>query len=309
MTKNKHFTGLIAAGFTPMLNNGDLNLAKVPAIVNQLTNEQIRGFFVCGSTGEGPSLTTEERKKVAEAYVDASAGRVPIIVHVGHNSLRDSQELATHAQHIEADAISLVPPSYFKPKSIEALVSFMAEVAACAPNLPFYYYHIPGITDVNIDVVELLRVSGNRIPTMAGIKYSKPTVYEMQACVELDKGRFNVLFGSDEMLLSGLCGGAQGAIGSTYNFAAPLYNKIIDAFAKNNMAEAQRLQSFSVQMVSTIMQFDAHPGLKAMMKLIGLDCGPSRLPLVTLQPGQVDKLRLDMESNGFFEWGRPAPQN
>jgi len=305
MTNNKHFTGLIAAGFTPMLDNGDLNLATVPAIVNQLTNEQIRGFFVCGSTGEGPSLTTEERKKVAAAYVDASAGRVPIIVHVGHNSLRDSQELAAHAQDIGADAISLVPPSYFKPNSIEALVSFMAEVAACAPNLPFYYYHIPGITDVNIDVVELLRASGNRISTMAGIKYSKTTVYELQACVELDHGRFNVLFGSDEMLLSGLCGGAHGAIGSTYNFAAPLYNKIMNAFAENNMAEAQRFQGFSVQMVNAIMQFDAQPGLKAMMKLIGLDCGPSRLPLVALTPAEVELLRQGMEEINFFEWGRP----
>lgn len=304
MNNNIHFTGLIAAGFTPMLDNGDLNLVHIPAIVNQLTNEQIKGFFVCGSTGEGPSLTTEERKKVASAYVDSSAGGVPIIVHVGHNSLKDCQNLATHAQDIGANAISLVPPSYFKPKSIEALVSFMAEVAACAPNLPFYYYHIPGITDVNIDVVELLRVGGNRIPTLAGIKYSKTTVYEMQACVEMDNGRFNVLFGSDEMLLSGLCGGAHGAIGSTYNFAAPLYNKIMSAFAENNIAEAQRLQGLAVQMVNVIMQFDAQAGLKAMMKLVGLDCGPSRLPLVTLKQDEADKLRRDMEAIGFFEWGR-----
>jgi N-acetylneuraminate lyase len=304
MNNNTRFTGIIAAGFTPMLDNGDLNLVKVPSIVNQLINEQIKGFFVCGSTGEGPSLTTEERQKVAAAYVDASAGRVPIIVHVGHNSLRDAQTLATHAQDIGADAISLVPPSYFKPKSIEALVSFMAEVAACAPKLPFYYYHIPGITDVNIDVIELLRVGGERIPTMAGIKYSKTTVYEMQACVEMDNGRFNVLFGSDEMLLSGLCGGAHGAIGSTFNFAAPLYNKIVDAFAKNNITEAQRLQGLAVQMVNVIMRFDAQPSLKAMMSLIGLDCGPSRLPLVTLKPYEVDKLRRDLEAIDYFEWGR-----
>ena len=304
MNNNTRFTGIIAAGFTPMLDNGDLNLVKVPSIVNQLINEQIKGFFVCGSTGEGPSLTTEERQKVAAAYVDASAGSVPIIVHVGHNSLRDAQTLATHAQDIGADAISLVPPSYFKPKSIEALVSFMAEVAACAPNLPFYYYHIPGITDVNIDVIELLRVGGERIPTMAGIKYSKTTVYEMQACVEMDNGRFNVLFGSDEMLLSGLCGGAHGAIGSTFNFAAPLYNKIVDAFAKNNITEAQRLQGLAVQMVNVIMQFDGQPSLKAMMSLVGLDCGPSRLPLVTLKPYEVDKLRRDLEAIDYFEWGR-----
>jgi N-acetylneuraminate lyase len=304
MNNNTRFTGIIAAGFTPMLDNGDLNLVKVPSIVNQLINEQIKGFFVCGSTGEGPSLTTEERQKVAAAYADASAGRVPIIVHVGHNSLRDAQTLATHAQDIGADAISLVPPSYFKPKSIEALVSFMAEVAACAPKLPFYYYHIPGITDVNIDVVELLRVGSERIPTMVGIKYSKTTVYEMQACVEMDNGRFNVLFGSDEMLLSGLCGGAHGAIGSTFNFAAPLYNKIVDAFAKNNITEAQRLQGLAVQMVNVIMQFDGQPSLKAMMSLVGLDCGPSRLPLVTLRPYEVDKLRLDLEAIDYFEWGR-----
>jgi N-acetylneuraminate lyase len=304
MTTNQRFTGLIAAGFTPMLDNGDLNLPAVAPVVDQLVAEQVQGFFVCGSTGEGPSLTTAERKQVAEAYVEASAGRIPIIIHAGHNSLKDAQDLAAHAQAIGADAISLVPPSYFKPKSIDVLVSFMAEVAARAPKLPFYYYHIPGITDVNIDVVELLRVSSNRIPTMAGIKYSKTTVFEMQACVELDDGRFNVLFGSDEMLLSGLCGGAHGAIGSTYNFAALLYNKIIAAFTENNLAEAQRLQGLSVKMINAIMKVDAQSGLKAMMKLIGLDCGPTRLPLVTLPPETIDKLRREMEAVGFFEWGR-----
>jgi N-acetylneuraminate lyase len=304
MNKNRRFTGLIAAGFTPMHDSGELNLAQIAPIVDQLVNEQVNGFFVCGSTGEGPSLTIEERKQVAAVYVEASAGRVPIIVHVGHNSLKDSQTLATHAQDIGADAVSLVPPSYFKPKSIEVLVSFMAEVAACAPNLPFYYYHIPGITDVNIDVVELLRVGSERISSMAGIKYSKTTVYELQACVDLDNGRFNVLFGSDEMLLSGLCGGAHGAIGSTYNFAAPLFNKIINAFDQNNIAEAQRLQGLAVQMVQSIMQFDAQPGLKATMKLVGLDCGPNRLPLVALKSNEVETLHRDMEEIGFFDWGR-----
>jgi N-acetylneuraminate lyase len=188
------------------------------------------------------------------------------------------------------------------------LLNCLAEIAAGAPQLPFYYYHIPRLTGVEIDVVRLLQSGREAIPSLNGLKYSTFTIFELQACAEVEQGRFNILFGSDEMLLSGLAGGAQGAVGSTYNFAAPLYNRIIDAFQRGAIVEAQRLQGLSVRMLRVLNRYGMPnnnlSAIKAVMGLIGLDCGPLRLPLVNLSAEHVEALRAELAEIGFFQWGR-----
>ena len=295
--------GLIPAVFTPMHENGDVNLDLIPAITDQLIGDGADGLYVCGSTGEGPSLTREERMAVAEVFIRAAEGRVPVLVQVGHNSLREAQLLAQHAQAIGADAISAVPPSYFKVASLDNLLDILAELLTAAPEIPFYYYNIPHLTNANVDVVALLEQAGERLPSLVGVKYSSSTVYEMQECTSVDDGRYNLLFGSDEMLLSGLVAGAHGAVGSTYNFALPLYNRVVAALAKNDVEEAMRNQALAARMVRHILPYGS-PALKTMMKFIGLDCGPARLPQISLTMAQETELRGKMEAIGFFDWGR-----
>lgn len=301
--KDFRIEGLVPAVFTPMHADGSLRLEQIPPIVEQLISEGVTGLYVCGSTGEGVLLSREERQAVAEAYVRASAERIPVIVQVGHNSLAEAKILAAHAREMGADALSATPPMYFRPETLEQLVRSLAEITSAA-DMPFYYYHIPGKTGVTIDAPKFLELCAQKLPNLVGIKYSYFTVFELQACTEVEGGRYNLLFGSDEMLLSGLSGGAQGAVGSTYNFAAPLYNRIIDAFKQSDLKEAQHLQGLSVKMVREIMKYDAMPSLKAMMKLIGLDCGASRLPLQTLSLEEVDGLKRGLEAIGYFKWGR-----
>jgi len=302
----KRFTGLIAATFTPMHDDGSLNLGLVPAIVDHLAADGVSALFVCGSTGEGPSLTTAERKAIASAFVEASQGRLPVIVHVGHSCLADARDLAAHASIIGAEAISAMAPFYFKPASVEALVSSLAYIASGAPELPFYYYHIPVMTRVNLPVTDFVHLAAERIPNLAGLKYTAPTVWEFQVCRALSNGRLNMLFGSDEMLLSGLAAGADGAVGSTYNFAAPLYRHIIAAFQAGDMERAERLQLHSAQMVLAMIPYGIQRTLKAMMNLVGLNCGPTRLPQVALTSEEIVSLRRDMERLGFFDWGRTS---
>ena len=187
-------------------------------------------------------------------------------------------ELAAHAQQIGADATSAVAPYYFKPNSIGVLVDCLAEIAGGAPKLPFYYYHIPELSGVHANMVELLQHAPARIPNFAGIKYTAPFVNEFQTLVVASAGRFDILFGRDEMLLSGLAGGATGAVGSTYNFAAPLYRRVMAAFERGDVEEAKRCQGQAVAMVNVLLSYRGHAGLKAAMGLRGLDCGPTRLP-------------------------------
>ncbi len=298
-------TGLVPATFTPLREDGSLNLAQVPPIVDHLVSHKMSALFVCGSTGESAALTTAERQATLEAHVRAAAGRVPVIAHVGHTSLAAARLLAAHAQQVGAAAIAALPPFYVKPASVDVLVACMADIAAAAPELPFYYYHIPGLTGVNLDMVEFLGWGAERIPTLAGIKYSSPTLYEFQTCLDAAGGGFNLLFGVDEMLLSGLAAGAHGAVGSTYNFAAPLYQAIMQAFAAGELAEAQRLQRLSAQMVRTVVgRYRGAAGLKAMMAFAGLDCGPTRLPQVALTPAEIEALHGDLATLGFLEWLR-----
>ncbi len=295
-------SGLVAATLTPLHPDGAVNLEPIPRIVDLLERTGVSGIYICGSTGEGISLTGEERRAVAAAYVAVAKGRMKTVVQVGHNSLREAQELAAHAARIGADAISATAPSYFKIGTVPMLVDCMAEIAAGAPQTPFYYYHIPALTGAALDMVEFLPAADAKIGNLVGMKYTTPQAFEYQACLNLQDGRFDVLWGCDEMFLSALATGARGAIGSTYNIAAPLYLKILAAFQAGDMQEAQRLQLLSVKMIRVML---SHPFLAIMKWLLGLygvECGGCRLPQANLTAEQTAKVRAQLDEMGFFDW-------
>lgn len=293
--------GIVAATFSAYLPDGSLNIDLIPAIADKLVADGLSGVYICGTNGEGPNLTVEERMAVAEAYVKAVDKRILVMVHVGHTSIYESKKLAAHAAKIGADAISAVAAFYFKPVSTQNLVDCMAEIASGAPNLPFYYYHMPTLTGVGMDMVELLTIGESRIPNLAGIKYTASTLHEYMACLNYKTGRFNVLFGFDEMLLPALAVGAQGAIGSTYTFAAPVYLKVIELYRAGQMAEAQALQAKVVNFIRCIIKHPSIAAQRAVMKMLGTDLGNPRLPLVALSDDAYNSLKADLEAVGFFE--------
>ncbi len=293
--------GLVAATFGSFNDDGSLNLSLIPAIVDKMIDDGLTGVFICGTNGEGPNLTIEERMAVAEAYVKEANKRILVFVHVGHSSIAESKKLAAHAAHIGADAISSVAAFYFKPASAQNLVNCIAEIAAAAPSLPFYYYHIPHLTGVVIDMIEFLRLSEEVIPNLAGIKYTATTIHEYQACLNYKNGKYDILYGLDEMLLSALAVGAKGAIGSTYTFAAPLYLKVMELFNADKQTEARQIQYNLVEMVRCILKFSPIPAQRAIMKMQGYELGPSRLPLVGLTKQEFSTLKASLDEAGFFE--------
>ena len=293
--------GLIAATFTPMHADGSINLDPVAAITDHLVESGMTGIYVTGSTGEGPSLSDAERRAVLEAYTQAAGDRLRVFAQVGQDSIAQARELASYARSIGASAISAVTPTYFKPASVEALVEAMAHIAGGAPELPFYYYHIPTVTGVATDVVEFLKIGSQRIANLAGVKYTASTLQELQACIEYDGGRFDMLSGFDEMLLPAMAVGATGAVGSTFNFAAPVYHQVRRAFAAGDIVEARRWQSKSIDIVRAFVPYGGREAQKAMMKMIGFDCGPTRPPLMSVEGERYDQLRADLDAAGFFE--------
>ncbi|MCL4104785.1 UNVERIFIED_CONTAM: hypothetical protein GTU68_034224 [Idotea baltica] len=297
----KRLNGLVAATYTPLNADGSINASAIAPLVDHLLQQGVQGLYVCGSTGEGMSLSTNERKLVAEQYVKATAGRVPVIVQVGHNSLTEAAGLAAHAQQIGADIVSATCPSYFKVSNVDTLIACMAEIASAAPDLPFYYYHIPALTGSAIDMIQFLSHAENRIPNLVGLKYTDTKLFEFQECQELSSGRFDVVWGCDEMLLGALATGAQAAIGSTYNIAAPLYSDLMTAFNNGDLAAAKQLQSKSVKMIRTLGEFPFHPAMKAVLGILGFEMGDCRLPQGGLSEDEKRRLKSRLDDISFFD--------
>src|SRR3990170_1568335 len=296
-----HFKGLMAAPFTPFDKQGKLNLEIIPSYVDKMIADGLEGIFVCGSNGEGPNMTTEERIVAAKAFKHAAGSRIKVYVHVGHSSISESQRLAAHAREIGADAISSVAAFYFKPTSVKTLVDALAEIAAAAPDLPFFYYHIPHLTGMSMDMTELLKLGEKKIPNPKGIKYTSTTLWEYQLCLNAAAGKFDILFGLDEMLLPALAVGAKGAIGSTYTFAAPLYLEVIKSFEEGDLEEARRKMLYLVEMVKILLKFPPIPAQKAIVKRLGIDLGPCRLPLTTLSNTEESSLYEQLDEIGFIQ--------
>ena len=293
-------TGLIAAPFTPMTSAGDIHLEGISAIVEHLIKDGVRGAFVCGSTGESSSLTTAERIAVNRAFVAAARGRLAIVTHVGHTSVRESQALAADAQTAGAIGIAALSPYYFKPADVDTLVEVCRDVASAAPKLPFYYYQIPSLTGVNLKVSEFLARGVGRIPTLAGAKFTQEDLMDYLECLRMENGRFQVLFGRDEMLLSALAAGAVGAVGSTYNFIAPLFLKVIAAFNASDLDSARAGQHQANRIIQIMIRHGGLSAGKAMMKMLGVDCGQMRLPIKNLNADQAKQLETELRAVGFF---------
>ncbi|HEY0946897.1 MAG TPA: dihydrodipicolinate synthase family protein [Opitutaceae bacterium] len=305
------FRGLIAAPFTPFNNDRSLNPAAIPAYAALLRANGVGAAFVCGTTGEGLSLTVAERIRVAEEWMRVSDAALRIIVHVGHTALDDARALAAHAARIGAAAIGAMAPCFFKPRDADELVAWCEALAAAAPDVPFYYYHIPSMTGVTLPMVDFLARADGRIPSLAGIKYTHEDLDDYEACVQYSGGRYEILFGRDELLLEGWARQALGAVGSTYNYAAPLYRRLIEATERHDLARARLLQDQAIRMIKACNGVGVThlAASKAIMALLGVDCGPVRLPLRQPDAAQLALLRENLESIGFSDFAcrPPAP--
>ncbi|MBB6053750.1 dihydrodipicolinate synthase family protein [Armatimonas rosea] len=285
-----NWTGLIAAPHTPFAADGSLNLGVIEKQCEKLITDGVIGAFVCGSTGEGVSLSGAERKAVARRWVELAAGRLKVIVHVGHTSIPDAAELAADAQAAGADGISALAPYYFKPAGVGQLLDFMAPVAAAAPELPFFYYHIPALTGAALPMIPLLEQATDRIPSFAGLKFTHNDLLEFAACLRFENGRYDIFWGSDECMLPALSVGAVGFVGSTYNYSAPLYHKLRAAFAAGDQAEARRLSDVVMDAVRALLQNPGLPSGKAIMEGVGVPVGAPRPPLRPLTAAQAEVL-------------------
>jgi N-acetylneuraminate lyase len=301
LAKSKHLTGLVAATHTPFNSSGEMNLAVVEKQAEHLIRNGVNTAFIAGSTGESHSLTLDERLALSKRWGEVIK-RTPLrlIVHVGSNCLSDARTLAAQAKQVGASAIAALSPSYFKPATLDLLIACCADIAGAAAELPFYFYDIPVLTGVQCSMPDFLAQAGERIPSLAGIKFTNLDLMSYQRCLHVKDGGFDIPWGVDETFLAAMALGAKAAVGSSFNFGAAIYHRMMDAHSKGQLAEAQAEQFKSVQLITLLAKYGYMPAAKALMGILGVEVGPARLPHPNLKLSQVAELQNELEQSGLL---------
>lgn len=304
MKLNRPLQEFVAAAHSPFHADGSLAPEVVPVQASFLAQQGIRTVFITGTTGECHSLTCAERLTLFRAWADAAApGGITVIAHVGANSLDDARTLAARARELQFAAISALAPSYFKPADVPALVDWCAAVAAAAPDLPFYYYDIPVLTNVSLPNEAFLVAASARIPSLAGIKFTNPDLVSYRRSLDAAGDRFDLPWGVDEALLGALAMGARGCVGSTYNWAPKLFMDMKAAFDRGDLTDARRQQSAAIGMIDALAAVGFMGAGKALMMHLGVPVGPARPPLANPTPDQMAGVLARLRDLGFERWG------
>ncbi|AFL85757.1 dihydrodipicolinate synthase/N-acetylneuraminate lyase [Belliella baltica DSM 15883] len=301
-------SGLIAATFSPFDKGDKLNLDLIPKYKKMLVSNQVKGAFICGTTGESSSTSVEEKTQLIQKWALQQEDDFKVIAMVSGTNQSEGIFLAKEANKAGIYGISVNAPYYFKTATVRQLVDFIKPIAAAAPNQALYFYHIPVLTNVNLDMLEFLEIAGNEIENFAGIKYTHNDLMEFNRCLRFKDGKYDVLWGWDETCLAGLAMGAKGAVGSTYNFAAPLYNRIFEEFERGDFENARALQELSIDFISLYAKFGGAATGKAIMNIIGFDCGSFRAPIKRLDVSEIHSLKILLEELGVFEYTAKVPQ-
>ena len=294
----KKLQGLIAAAHTPFNADGSVNLALVKKQAETLVKQKVTGVYVSGTTGEGICCSVAERKAVFDAWVAAAKGKLFLIAHIGALAMPDVQELGAYAVKCGMDATSIVPPNFFKPGSVDALVAYLKEALKTSTKLPFYYYHT-SMSGVNFDMEKFLLAADGKIKNLAGIKFNYPDLYMYQRCIRACGGKYDITWGIDEWFAGAVALGAKSAIGSTYNYSAGLYYKIWDAVKKGDFKTSEKYMKKVCDIVDILVEFGGVAAGKAMCAVHGVDLGTVRVPLKALTDAQKADIVKRLKKIGY----------
>lgn len=273
----KAFKGVIPAVLTVFDKEENIDEVGMRQLVSFLIDKGVNGLYLTGSTGEGFTMTSEERKKVVEIVIDETAGRVPVVVHVGAIGTKISIDLAKHAESVGADGISSVPPFYWKFNENQ-IIKYYEDIASSC-SIPMIVYNVPLVGLLGMNAIKRLA----KIENVKGIKYTALSQYEITQIKDEVGEEFLVYSGADEMAISGLIAGADGIVGSFYNIMPELFINIYNAVKNKDLDEAQRLQKQAVEVIMYALQLPSfYAGMKVILKWMGINAGYCRRPFENL---------------------------
>ena len=283
----------LMTGFTD--DHKDISPERIRTLVRFLIRKGVNGLYVGGSSGEMLLCSTDERMKLLETVISetkAADRKVTVIAHVGCNSTRDTILLSKHAEKAGADALSSVTPLYFA-YGFPEVYQFYKDIAS-ATSLPVIIYNVPARTGMTLNLDQLHTLL--TIPNVAGMKFTASDFYMLERLVTThpDKRFYN---GSDEMLLSGLAAGADGGIGTTYNFQPQRMLSIYRLYKEGKMKEALEVQRKANEIIQSVLKYGVMPACKEVMRIGGLDYGTCRPPYLPLTADQSEGLAKAAKEN------------
>lgn len=278
--------GIFPALITPFTRNGRVNEQALRQIVRMNIKKGVNGFYVGGSTAEAFLLSLEERRLILDVVLDETKRSVPIIAHVGCISTDQTVELARHAREAGVDAISAITPFYYDFTASEVLQHYQRLMDSV--DLPVIVYYFPALSGVNLSASELRDLLSRE--RVVGIKHTSYNLFQLERLKRAKSGLL-VYNGHDEIFLAGLAMGADGAIGSTYNFMAEKFLAIRRYFNDHRYEEARRLQGEANEIIELLIRVGVIPGTKVVLKMMGIDCGVCREPFRQLTPAEENLLR------------------
>ena len=271
------FKGLFSALLTPFNEDGSINFDSLEKLVEFNLQNGIDGFYVGGSTGEGLLLSPEERMQVFECVKKANKGRATLIAHVGTICTLDAIKMAKKAEELEYDAISAVAPYYYG-FTLDAVLGYYNDIVN-STSLPMIIYNFP-----NSGGFSLTKEIANKLfenEKFIGIKHTSGDMFTLNQFKTLAR-EIVVYDGFDETLRAGLSMGADGAIGSTYNFMGKKFKKIMNCFNSGEIETAKALQNEANEIICEMIKYGVFQSEKAILTEMGIDMGQCRPPFLPI---------------------------
>ena len=277
--------GVIPALVTPLDKDERINVPVLKELIEYFIQKGADGFYVAGGTGEGLALRPDERRIIAEESVKAVNGRVPCIIQVASTDFNEACALAKHAESVGADGISATPPLFFGYDEDE-VYDYYKKLAECV-HIPLIIYYNP---DAGFTVNARFAARMFEVDNITGIKWTSSDYYGMMELKQLTHGEMNIINGPDQMFLMGLSAGADGGIGTTYNFMFDLVRGVYDNFVKGDIKKAQEFQNKVVHMITVLRNYKTIPATKVLVEAMGFDVGDATYPMRHYTPEEKKEL-------------------
>ena len=298
---DNRFHGVVAALVTPFDSRGEFNEKAYRQVMEHGINASVDGFWIAGGTGESVLLTDDEVIRIAHVSADQSRGRAKTIVHVGALTTRSAVRIARAAHEAGVDAVSCVPPFFYRP-SDQALVDYYRAVAEAA-GLPFFVYNQPRYTGVEITPALMEKIKAS-VPQLAGVKHSAPDFHNVRRFANMD---LTVFTGSGSLFLATLAAGGHGVVDGPLTVGPELWVGMYRAYREGDMKRAQALQEQGCKLVDLAGAYGMQATCKALAKArLGIDCGAPRLPIPALTEAQTRDLLKDAEKIGVLKAAKAA---
>ncbi len=284
--------GIFSALVTPFGADGSLDLDKLAPLAEFELAQGLHGFYVGGSTGEAFLQTAQERKAVLATFAKAVRGRAKLIAHVGAIGTDEAIDIGRAAADAGYDAISAIPPFYYDFSAVEVLAHYCA--LAQATPLPLIVYNFPAKSARPLTTPDLLALLEH--PKIIGVKHTSQNLYQLER-LKSAAPQAVVYNGYDEMFAGGYAMGADGAIGTTFNVMGRLFVRMFEALKSGDARAALALQSRANAVIDVLIEVGVFPGTKAMLKILGVDCGYCRRPFAELTAAQQARVETVVASH------------